>query len=87
MKSSADQLICQLSQTCDVKYIFLYAYILCSHASLSDSVHYCDNKEGSTESFSSLSDAFVENIKALKGALPTGSPRLLLAVDWKTKDD
>ena len=83
MRSSSDQLIHQLSQTCDAKYIFWYADISCSHAFLSYSIHNCDNKGGSTGSFSS----FVGNIKALKGALSTGSPLLLLAVSWTTKNE
>ena len=80
MKSSSDQLIHQLSQSCDVKYIVLYTYISCSQALLSYSVNNRDNKEWSTGRFSSLSDDFVENIKDLKGSLPNGSTRLLLDV-------
>ena len=56
-------------------------------ASLSYSVHNCDNKEGSTGIFSRFDGAFLENIKAIKGDLPTGYPRLFLTVSCTTKDE
>ena len=87
IKSSSDQMIHWLSQTCDEKYIVLYEYISCSQASLSYLVHNCGNKEGSSGSFSSLSDDFLENINSLKGDLPTGYPRLFLTVSCTTKDE